>query len=266
MKNLLALFAVMSLAGPAWAAGDAEAGKAAAEACFACHGENGVSVAQTIPNLAGQKAPYLEAQLKAFRENKRTNPLMNAMAGPLSDADIENLAAYFGGLPAAGGADVSDLVPAINRTRVEFPADYAGRFTHYTTINFPDRKQVRRYLANDAALRAAGAGEPLPQGSMFLVEVYAARLDGDGKPVMGADGFLEAEKLTGFTAMETRPGWGEGLPDALRNGDWNYAVFAADGALRENVNQALCFACHKPLAEASYVFSLEALAAKAKAQ
>ena len=53
-------------------AADLEAGKAkAGEICVACHGANGVSVSDTIPNLAGQRAAYLENQLKAFREGTR---------------------------------------------------------------------------------------------------------------------------------------------------------------------------------------------------
>ena len=46
-----------------------EAGKAkVAEVCAACHGLNGVSVSDTIPNLAGQRAAYIESQLKAFKD------------------------------------------------------------------------------------------------------------------------------------------------------------------------------------------------------
>ena len=47
----------------------------------------------------------------------------------------------------------------------------------------------------------------------------------------------------------------------LRNSDWNYAVFTADRQLRPGVNQAECLACHKPLENASYTFTLQQLAA-----
>jgi len=52
-------------------------------------------------------------------------------------------------------------------------------FTQYTTINFPDRKQVRTYLANAIALQAARQGEPLPDGSVLLVEIFSAKLDAE---------------------------------------------------------------------------------------
>ncbi|MEZ5591577.1 MAG: cytochrome c [Gammaproteobacteria bacterium] len=79
-------------------AGDAEAGKAKSATCSACHGASGVSPNPIWPNLAGQKDQYLIAQMKAFRDGARKNPMMSPMAAPLSDADIENLAAYYSSL------------------------------------------------------------------------------------------------------------------------------------------------------------------------
>ena len=68
-----ALVALAALAAPfAHAQPNIEAGKAkVASVCAACHGMNGVSVSDTIPNLAAQRAAYLEAQLKAFKDGLR---------------------------------------------------------------------------------------------------------------------------------------------------------------------------------------------------
>ena len=79
-------------------AGDVAAGKAKSATCAGCHGGNGVSMVPMYPNLAGQKEMYLVKQLKAFRDGTRSDPTMGAMAKPLSDADIDNLAAYFASL------------------------------------------------------------------------------------------------------------------------------------------------------------------------
>src|SRR5437868_2928952 len=87
----------------AHAAGDAAAGKAKVTAvCAACHGENGISVSDTIPNLAAQRAGYIENQLKALKEGSRrpstpTSPTasMAAIAAQLSPEDMANVAAYF---------------------------------------------------------------------------------------------------------------------------------------------------------------------------
>lgn len=75
--------------------------------CSTCHGLRGVSVAPTFPNLAGQQAPYLEAQLKAFRDRSRADPhaqaFMWGMAAQLTDNTISEIAKYFAAQPPAPG-------------------------------------------------------------------------------------------------------------------------------------------------------------------
>ncbi|WP_341502456.1 c-type cytochrome [Gallaecimonas sp. GXIMD4217] len=92
----------LALTAQAQAGGDVEAGKAKAATCAACHGGNGIAAIPLYPNLAGQKAPYLVKQLKAFRDGTRADPVMGPMTKPLSDEDIANLSAYFASLPAGG--------------------------------------------------------------------------------------------------------------------------------------------------------------------
>jgi cytochrome c553 len=95
-KLVITFFAVIAMSsGSAFANGDATAGKAKSAFCAGCHGETGVSVGDMFPNLAGQRYGYIVKQLNAFRAGTRPDPLMNPIAGPLSDKDIENLAAYF---------------------------------------------------------------------------------------------------------------------------------------------------------------------------
>jgi len=123
---------------------------------------------------------------------------------------------------------------------------------------------VRYYFANNAALQAAKEGKPVPDGAMLFVEVHAAKLDADKKPVMGADGFFVAEKLLFYTAMARDAGWGSDIPDMLRNEDWNYAIFTTAKQHRPGVTQAECLACHKPLDKTSYLFTLNQLAGAGK--
>lgn len=85
----------LSLGSTASLAGDAEAGRTKSATCAACHGPNGVSVNPLWPNLAGQKEAYLVKQIKAFRDGERTDPTMAPMVAPLTDADIDDLAAFF---------------------------------------------------------------------------------------------------------------------------------------------------------------------------
>ena len=258
----IASLLVLALAAPAADAASAEAGKAKAEPCMACHGDNGVSVADDIPNLAGQKAKYIEAQLKAFKAGKRKNDLMNAIAPQLSDADIADLAAFFSGLTPSG-TEKSAMSPKVAKTNVTFPENFKKTYTLYHTINFPDRKQVRDYFASPEVMAAAKAGKPVPNGGVLFVEVYSAKLE-DNKPVTAADGFYVRDKLTLYTAMAKGDGWGKDIPEILRNGDWHYAVFSADKKRRDATNQALCLACHKPLDKDDYLFTIKEITAKAK--
>jgi cytochrome c553 len=246
---------------PVAQAADIDAGKAkVATVCAACHGANGVSVSDAIPNLAAQRSGYLEAQLKALKDGTRKNAIMNAIAAQLSPEDIANAAAYFASLPGPESGAKSGLLPNVVATRVPFPEGYRSTFTRYHTINFPATNQVRYYFANKAAMQAAKEGKPLPDGSVLFTEVYSTKLDADKKPVMGGDGFFVADKLLFYTAMARESGWGKDIPEMLRNSDWNYAVFTTDSKQRPGVNQAECLACHKPLDNVSYTFTLKQLA------
>ena len=256
------IFVLALLIAPLANAADIEAGKAkVAQVCAACHGANGVSVSDTIPNLAAQRAGYIEAQLKALKDGSRKNPIMNAIAAQLSPDDISNVAAFFSTQPGADKGAKSAFLPNVAKSQVTFPEGYQKSFVKYHTINFPATKQVRYYYANKAAVQAAKQGKPLPAGSYLFAEVYAAKLDDAKNPVMGKDGFFVAEKLLLYTAMQSGAGWGKDIPDMLRNGDWNYAVFTLEKQQRPGVNQAECFACHKPLDSVSYVFTLKQLGA-----
>ena len=100
MKNLFvsSCAALLLATANAGLAGDIDAGKTRSASCVGCHGANGISANPLWPNLAGQKRAYLVKQLKAFRDGSRSDPMMTPMAKPLSNADIENLAAYYSSL------------------------------------------------------------------------------------------------------------------------------------------------------------------------
>jgi cytochrome c553 len=85
----------LAFSSPVLGEGSAEEGQAKSTPCVACHGVNGNSANPEWPSLAGQSAPYIVKQLKAFKAGERQNPLMTPMAQPLSDDDIEDLAAYY---------------------------------------------------------------------------------------------------------------------------------------------------------------------------
>ncbi len=77
------------------AAAAGKSGAEVAQSCVMCHGENGLSSMPGTPSLAGQSEIYLSNQLKQFRDGKRHNEVMNVIAKPLSDAEIDAVSAWF---------------------------------------------------------------------------------------------------------------------------------------------------------------------------
>src|SRR5690606_34684883 len=89
------VFSGLVFSSPVLGEGSAEEGQTKATPCVACHGVGGNSANPEWPSLAGQSVPYIIKQLKAFKSGERQNPLMTPMAQPLTDDDIEDLAAYY---------------------------------------------------------------------------------------------------------------------------------------------------------------------------
>lgn len=92
-----AAVALTLIATAAHADGSASAGaqKIKTSGCINCHGRDGVSKLPEAPNLAGQVQIYLVSSLQAYHSGARKNEIMNTVAGPLTDADIADLAAYY---------------------------------------------------------------------------------------------------------------------------------------------------------------------------
>lgn len=104
MKNMLIAGVLLLASANVSAAGNAEAGKNKSAVCAACHGANGVAIAPTYPNLAGQNAEYIVAQLKAFKSGERTgasSAIMAPMSMPLTEQDMLDLAAYYNSMEPA---------------------------------------------------------------------------------------------------------------------------------------------------------------------
>ena len=109
---------------------------------------------------------------------------------------------------------------------------------------------TRRY-ANAVAANAARAGKKLPDGSVVLQVSYKAHKDAAGKDIAGP--------VQSYAGMESRSDWGKDIPLLLRNENWDYALFAADGKRHDELNEAQCLACHKPKESDSYVFTIKQL-------
>ncbi|MFA5082614.1 MAG: c-type cytochrome [Hydrogenophilaceae bacterium] len=77
---------------------DLAAGKAVAEAkCFSCHGLDGKGTGPDIPNLGGQKEAYLLNALNGYRTGTRQHAALQQLSSELTEADVNNIAAYYAG-------------------------------------------------------------------------------------------------------------------------------------------------------------------------
>ncbi|MEO5676809.1 MAG: cytochrome c [Usitatibacter sp.] len=101
-SRLLAVL-VLSAAATTHAAGDAASGKNKVFQCQGCHGIDDWKTAfpevYRVPKLGGQKPEYIVASLKAYKKGERDFATMRAIAADLTDKDMEDIAAYYGGQP-----------------------------------------------------------------------------------------------------------------------------------------------------------------------
>lgn len=89
------LLANLFVAMPAQAQSSPRTGQQLTAQCATCHGLQGLSTLPNAPHLAGQPTQYLEEQLRLYRSGKRHNEIMNLMAKPLTDQQIQDMAAWY---------------------------------------------------------------------------------------------------------------------------------------------------------------------------
>ena len=138
--------------------GSIAAGKQRSESCAGCHGAEGISGNDTWPSLAGQHPAYLARILGAYKSGAQKDVAMTPIAQALSDADVKNLAAYYGSLSckaAASGSPAGDV--AAGRDLAKNCAACHGETGIASNPAWPNLAgQKAGYLAN--ALKAFKAG------------------------------------------------------------------------------------------------------------
>jgi cytochrome c553 len=190
------------VAGAAAKPDPSKADKIAQEVCAACHGADGNSTAPANPKIAGQHPEYVYKQLVDFKVKEgakvalRNNAVMSAMVANLSDADMRNLAAFYGGKPLKPSfARMKDLVErgqAIYRGGIAekgvpacagchgprgegMPAQYPslhGQYADYTEAELVAFRSGER--ANNGAMMAIAAR--MSDGEIKAVADYVAGL------------------------------------------------------------------------------------------
>ena len=111
-----AIFSLISSISPAWAGGDATAGKAKSATCAGCHGMDGNSANPEWPKLAGQGDRYLDKQLQDFKGGARSNATMAPMVAALNEQDMADLSAFFSSQTVQAGSADEKLVELGQKT------------------------------------------------------------------------------------------------------------------------------------------------------
>jgi plastocyanin len=165
------------------------------------------------------------------------------------------------GLAAAGGVAtvVAQATVPAGPNALAFPADY-DKGVRYATLDRWDNKQVRDFWASAEVVAAAKAGKPIPEGAVLTLAAYAAKLDADGKPVLDANGRFIKDKLVAVNPMKKDKAAAALIPAEIRNGDWIYQTFTADGKVNDKANLATCYQCHLPFAKDDYLTNMAKLA------
>jgi len=141
--------------------------------------------------------------------------------------------------------------PAAKDGELSVPADYKTWPKFLSAVQRPDAKQVREIYMNPTA-RNATAGGSFGNGSLFVMENYAARVRADGTLETGTDGKLVKGDLLRVFVMGKNTGWGADVAEPLRNGNWVYAAWLPSGQKApEDTNT--CRACHLPLSSKDFV-------------
>jgi plastocyanin len=145
--------------------------------------------------------------------------------------------------------------------KIKFPNDYL-KGVLYQNVDRADVKQYRELYTQADVVDAVRKGKPIPSGAVITLVQWSVEQDADGVPLKGSDGRFIKKDIIAHTVMEKREGWGADYPsDWPRNGEWEYAVFTADGRPNEkaNANNKACFTCHLPHAKQDFVISLAKL-------
>lgn len=154
--------------------GSADAGKAKSITCTACHGAAGNSANPLWPNLAGQGAPYLLAQLKAFKAGTRSDPFMTSQAMLLSEQDMVDLTVYFESLPNAAQA-VADAA-SIDKAEALYRG---GNVSNQTAACIACHGPTG--LGNPAAKYPVLKGQHAPYAAKQLRDYASGARESDGK-------------------------------------------------------------------------------------
>jgi cytochrome c553 len=205
--TLIYLSLLLAAAAPAAAidvGGDANAGRAKAQTCVACHGADGNSRNAQFPKIAELGAPYIYKQLVDYKEGRRVNAVMAGIVAALSDQDMRDLATYFANQTRTGGVadeaqtELGELVyrggnsatgvpdcsgchapEGVGNPAAKFPG-LAGQHSQYLVTQLHAFRRGER--ANDAGQMMRNIASKLSEQEIEAVAEYIAGLRSDDVP------------------------------------------------------------------------------------
>ena len=139
--------------------------------------------------------------------------------------------------------------PMLKDNELATPANYKSWPVFLANVQRPDVKQIRDIYINNAGAKAT-AGGAFANGTVSVMEIYKAQVGADGNAVKGADGNMVKGDLLKVFVMGKNAGWGASAPAELRNGDWIYSAYLADGKTVSQDAIGACRGCHLPLGTA----------------
>lgn len=140
---------------------------------------------------------------------------------------------------------------AMNDGELALPADYKTWPKFLSAVQRPDAKQVREIYMNPTAQQGTAA-KGFPNGSVFVMENYAAAVKADGTLQRDAEGKLVKEKLVSVFVQGKNVGWGDKAKPELANGNWIYSAYTPAGE-KSTVSTDTCRVCHLPQASKDFV-------------
>lgn len=136
-------------------------------------------------------------------------------------------------------------VAVVKDGELPVPADYKSWPKFLSGIQRADAKQVREIYMNPVAQKGTHAAG-FPNGTVFVMENWAAQANADGTLKSGPDGKLVKGDLLRVFVMGKNQGWGQDVPEPLKNGNWVYATYLANGQPGPEPMVG-CRSCHAPL-------------------
>jgi hypothetical protein len=119
-----------------------------------------------------------------------------------------------------------------NRDLVKFPENYDDGVLFATVTRGSTYEEL--YTSREA-IEAVQDGQPIPSGTVITLKIF------------------RDEELYRYFVMEKRDGWGAQYPSNMRNGEWEYNAFTAEGAVAYEEDIGRCFTCHANQERGDYV-------------